>query len=107
MKRTRSDSRERGELSEADDDPVDRVDVGATVTARMTKKVEKVVADKEKLKLRKVAEDDALDEGTRGDGVFYLTFLQMGQGDGAIMSTPQGKIVMIDCGTVSTDGENE
>ncbi|WP_123665538.1 ComEC/Rec2 family competence protein [Actinocorallia herbida] len=42
--------------------------------------------------------------GTRGDGFFYLTFLAVGQGDCAIMATPEGKILMIDCGTNGTGG---
>ncbi|RCG31570.1 MBL fold metallo-hydrolase [Sphaerisporangium album] len=107
MKNLRRDKRDRYSDSESDTESVGRGDVEDAVRARTTKKIEKAVADKDRLKKRRVEEDVPLDEGRRGDGVFYLTFLQMGQGDGAIMSTPRGKTVMIDCGTVSTDGESE
>jgi|GEM_PF-5135179 len=43
--------------------------------------------------------------GNRGDGQFHLAFVQMGQGDCAIMSTPAGSVIMIDCGTNAKDSE--
>lgn len=43
--------------------------------------------------------------GNRNDGTFHLAFVQMGQGDCAIMSTPAGRTVLIDCGTNSKDDE--
>ncbi|GAB2857475.1 hypothetical protein GCM10022221_66340 [Actinocorallia aurea] len=42
--------------------------------------------------------------GTRGDGNFYLSILPVGQGDCTIMMSPQGRFIMIDCGTTATDG---
>jgi beta-lactamase superfamily II metal-dependent hydrolase len=42
-------------------------------------------------------------DGTRGDGTFHISFVQMGQGDCTIMCTPGGKVVLIDCGTNSED----
>lgn len=45
--------------------------------------------------------------GTRGDGVFRISFVKMGQGDCTIMCTPQGQVILIDCGTNNDDGEGE
>jgi beta-lactamase superfamily II metal-dependent hydrolase len=44
--------------------------------------------------------------GARADGKFHLSLIQMGQGDGTIMSTPAGKVILIDCGTNATDDED-
>jgi beta-lactamase superfamily II metal-dependent hydrolase len=41
--------------------------------------------------------------GSRGDGTLHIAFLQMGQGDCTIMSTPGGRVIMIDCGSTSTE----
>lgn len=38
---------------------------------------------------------------------FYITFIQMGQGDCTIMTTPGRKIIMIDCGSDSMESERE
>ncbi len=46
-------------------------------------------------------------KGSRGDGSFYITFVQMGQGDCCIMATPKGRIVMIDCGSDSREQKEE
>ena len=35
----------------------------------------------------------------RGDGKLYITFVQMGQGDCALIRLPNGKTLMIDCGS--------
>jgi beta-lactamase superfamily II metal-dependent hydrolase len=43
--------------------------------------------------------------GERGDGVFRISFIQMGKGDCTIMCTPGGKVIMIDCG--SSDREED
>jgi beta-lactamase superfamily II metal-dependent hydrolase len=43
--------------------------------------------------------------GSRGDGNFHLAFVQIGQGDCTVLSTPLGKVVVIDCGTNSSDNE--
>lgn len=45
--------------------------------------------------------------GNRNDGSFHLAFVQMGQGDCAIMSSPQGKTIMIDCGSDATEEVSE
>jgi beta-lactamase superfamily II metal-dependent hydrolase len=37
--------------------------------------------------------------GSRGDGQLHLTFLGVGQGDCTIITTPQGRVVMVDCGS--------
>ncbi|MEW9552242.1 ComEC/Rec2 family competence protein [Nonomuraea sp. NPDC050783] len=37
--------------------------------------------------------------GSRGDGTFRLTHLRMGAGDCTIMCTPEGRVVLVDCGT--------
>jgi len=39
----------------------------------------------------------------RGDGKLYITFISMGQGDCTIVSLPNGKTMMIDCGTSRWD----
>jgi beta-lactamase superfamily II metal-dependent hydrolase len=44
--------------------------------------------------------------GTRNDGQFHLTFVQMGQGDCIIMATPQGSVIVVDCGTNSKEQGN-
>jgi beta-lactamase superfamily II metal-dependent hydrolase len=38
---------------------------------------------------------------------FYITFVQMGQGDCAIMTTPAGKTIMVDCGSDATEATRE
>jgi beta-lactamase superfamily II metal-dependent hydrolase len=43
--------------------------------------------------------------GERNDGRFYMSFIEMGQGDCAIICTPEGRIIMVDCGTNSQDKE--
>lgn len=45
--------------------------------------------------------------GNRNDGSFHLAFVQMGQGDCAIMSSPKGKTIMIDCGSDATEEFSE
>ena len=41
--------------------------------------------------------------GSRQDGSFHITFLEMGQGDCIIMATPKGQIVVVDCGSLGSD----
>jgi beta-lactamase superfamily II metal-dependent hydrolase len=41
--------------------------------------------------------------GSRGDGSLHLAFVQMGQGDCTMISTPRGQVVMIDCGSDATE----
>lgn len=43
--------------------------------------------------------------GNRGDGSLHIAFMRVGQGDSAIMSTPQGRVLMFDCG--SDAGEDD
>ncbi|MBB5782130.1 MBL fold metallo-hydrolase [Nonomuraea jabiensis] len=45
--------------------------------------------------------------GGRGDGNFYLAFVKVGQGDCTVMTTPGGKVILIDCGTIATDNEDQ
>ncbi|RVX45801.1 beta-lactamase superfamily II metal-dependent hydrolase [Nonomuraea polychroma] len=45
--------------------------------------------------------------GGRGDGNFYLAFVKVGQGDCTVMTTPGGKVVLIDCGTLAADRESD
>jgi beta-lactamase superfamily II metal-dependent hydrolase len=45
--------------------------------------------------------------GSRNDGNFHLAFVKIGQGDCTIMSTPKGKVVLIDCGTNSSDRDED
>lgn len=40
----------------------------------------------------------------RGDGNLYITFNEMGHGDSILISLPNGKMVLIDCGTMRWDG---
>jgi beta-lactamase superfamily II metal-dependent hydrolase len=40
---------------------------------------------------------------TRGDGNLYVTFISIGQGDCTMVSCPNGKTMMIDCGTSRWD----
>lgn len=39
-----------------------------------------------------------------GDGNLYLAFLSVGQGDCTVISTPEGNVVLIDCGSDSMGG---
>jgi beta-lactamase superfamily II metal-dependent hydrolase len=45
-------------------------------------------------------------KGSRGDGNFHMAFVQMGQGDCCIMTTPRGRVVMIDCGSDSREEQD-
>lgn len=42
-------------------------------------------------------------DGNLSDGNFHMAFVQMGQGDCAIMATPAGRVVIIDCGSSSRE----
>ncbi len=42
-------------------------------------------------------------QGQRDDGQLHMVFIQMGQGDCAIISTPAGKSILVDCGTTATE----
>ncbi len=47
-------------------------------------------------------------DGYKGDGKLHMAFIQMGQGDCTIISTPAGKSILIDCGSTATEtGQNE
>jgi len=41
--------------------------------------------------------------GSRGDGSLHLAVIPVGQGDCSIMSTPEGKVVMFDCGSAARE----
>ncbi len=41
--------------------------------------------------------------GARGDGNLHISFISMGQGDCTMVSLPNGKTIMIDCGTAIWD----
>jgi len=45
--------------------------------------------------------------GNRGDGNLHIAFIQMGQGDCAIMSTPKGRTIMFDCGSDATEMDDD
>lgn len=45
--------------------------------------------------------------GERNDGTFHMSFVQMGQGDCAVVCTPKGRVIVIDCGTNSQDRETQ
>ncbi|GAB1819469.1 ComEC/Rec2 family competence protein [Herbidospora sp. RD11066] len=53
------------------------------------------------------ASREAASKYTPKPNAFYITFIQMGQGDCAIMTTPAGKIIMIDCGSDSMESGRE
>jgi beta-lactamase superfamily II metal-dependent hydrolase len=42
-------------------------------------------------------------DGQRGDGKLHIVFIQMGQGDCAMITTPEGKSILVDCGTTATE----
>src|SRR5690242_651685 len=44
--------------------------------------------------------------GTRGDGQLHLAFIQMGLGDCTMITTPQGRVIMIDCGSDSSEQDD-
>jgi beta-lactamase superfamily II metal-dependent hydrolase len=43
--------------------------------------------------------------GNRGDGKLYIAFIQVGQGDCIVVSTPGSRVLVFDCGSTGTDGE--
>ena len=45
--------------------------------------------------------------GTRKNGDLNLTFIAVGQGDCAVMSTPDGTVLLFDCGSDSLESEAE
>jgi beta-lactamase superfamily II metal-dependent hydrolase len=45
--------------------------------------------------------------GNRGDGNFHAAFVQMGQGDCTIMTTPAGRVIIIDCGSDATESSDD
>ncbi|MEV4377153.1 hypothetical protein [Streptosporangium sp. NPDC049644] len=71
----------------------------------MKKEEEEAARKKAKLiaqmRAREIASRPASKPGTRNDVNFHAAFVQMGQGDCTIMCTPQGRIVMVDCGSDS------
>jgi len=46
-------------------------------------------------------------QGLRNDKQLHVAFIQMGQGDCTIISTPNGKTILIDCGTTATEIDNK
>ncbi|MEU8195809.1 hypothetical protein AB0C10_18685 [Microbispora amethystogenes] len=66
-------------------------------------------AEEETKRLARMAENRAVlaVSGERGDGNFYISFVQMGQGDCAIMTTPAGNTLMVDCGSDATEADRE
>ncbi|WP_030315406.1 ComEC/Rec2 family competence protein [Streptomyces sp. NRRL B-3229] len=42
-------------------------------------------------------------KGDSGDGNLYVSFVEVGQGDFAVMSTPGGKVILFDGGSLGTD----
>ncbi len=46
-------------------------------------------------------------KGSRKDGNLYISFVKMGQGDCTLISTPEGKLIMIDCGSDSIGEEKK
>ncbi|MDX3451887.1 hypothetical protein PV396_08000 [Streptomyces sp. ME02-8801-2C] len=45
-------------------------------------------------------------KGNRGDGNLYVSFVEVGQGDFAVMCTPGGKVILFDGGSLGTDHES-
>ncbi|XTZ13721.1 ComEC/Rec2 family competence protein [Micromonospora echinospora] len=43
--------------------------------------------------------------GTRGDRKFYARMIKVGQGDCIVLSTPGGRVILIDCGSTSREVE--
>lgn len=43
--------------------------------------------------------------GSAGDRQLHIAFIRVGQGDCAIMTTPQGRVLLFDCGSDSKEGE--
>lgn len=43
--------------------------------------------------------------GNRGDGKLHIAFIQVGQGDCIVVSTPGGRVLLIDCGSIGTDSD--
>ncbi|WP_214105158.1 ComEC/Rec2 family competence protein [Acrocarpospora catenulata] len=38
-------------------------------------------------------------DGNRGDGTFYIHYVSVGQGDCTLMTTPDGRVILVDCGS--------
>ncbi|SHI00306.1 ComEC/Rec2 family competence protein [Streptomyces sp. 3214.6] len=45
-------------------------------------------------------------KGDSGDGNLYVSFVEVGQGDFAVLSTPGGKVILFDGGSLGTDHES-
>ena len=43
----------------------------------------------------------------QGDGLLHVSFLDVGQGDAAVIETPSGKVIMIDTGGAGMDGSGD
>jgi beta-lactamase superfamily II metal-dependent hydrolase len=94
-------------------EPVDFKRVTRSKTAPDRKKALKAEADQakkeiaaeERRRAANLAARPAALPGDREDGSFHIAFLQMGQGDCCIMTTPKGTVVVVDCGTDSKEEE--
>ncbi|WP_182880037.1 hypothetical protein [Microbispora sp. H10949] len=84
------------------------LDHAETVKKAKTKRKADNAAEESK-RLARMAENRAVlaAPGERGDGNFYISFVQMGQGDCAIMTTPAGNTLMVDCGSDATESDRE
>lgn len=71
--------------------------------ARLQELVRKEAEALRRQREQALAKQHKAPDGTCGDRKFHLAFVQMGQGDCTIISTPMGKTLMIDCGSDATE----
>jgi beta-lactamase superfamily II metal-dependent hydrolase len=89
--------------------PCTRADTQAFRDARQAAYVAQLARAAEQLRQRR---EDALRNrpqapaGTCGDGKLHIAFIQVGQGDCTVVSTPEGRVLLFDCGTTGTEDED-
>ncbi|WP_329222713.1 hypothetical protein OG352_36210 [Streptomyces sp. NBC_01485] len=92
-------------------------------TRRETRSATKPQRDAALRKIRRAAEKEARDlkrrreqaaarrkpgaPGERNDGSLHIAFIQMGQGDCIVLCTPEGRVILFDCGALGTEKEDE
>ncbi|MFI5797390.1 ComEC/Rec2 family competence protein [Streptomyces sp. NPDC051677] len=98
-------------------------DIPVYSTRRETRSATKDKRDADLRKIRREAEKRARDlkrrreqatasrkpgaPGERKDGSLHIAFIQMGQGDCIVLCTPEGRVILFDCGSLGTEKSDE
>lgn len=89
-----------------------RVDRAATAAKRAKrlddeKKAADAQAAKDRAEWEKLRSSLPTATGTRKNGNLNIAFIPVGQGDCTVMSTPDGKVLLFDCGSDSLESEDD